>query len=65
MSKSLGTGVDPLEIVDKYGADVLRFTLVMGNTPGNDMRFREERLEASRNFGNKVVERVKICHYES
>jgi valyl-tRNA synthetase len=54
MSKSLGTGVDPLEIVDKYGADVLRFTLVMGNTPGNDMRFREERLEASRNFGNKL-----------
>ena len=54
MSKSLGTGIDPLEIVDEYGADVLRFTLVMGNTPGNDMRFREERLEASRNFGNKL-----------
>ncbi|MDK2931932.1 MAG: valyl-tRNA synthetase [Bacillota bacterium] len=54
MSKSLGTGVDPLEVVDKYGADVLRFTLVTGNTPGNDMRFREERLEASRNFANKL-----------
>ncbi|MGE5587822.1 MAG: valine--tRNA ligase [Clostridia bacterium] len=54
MSKSLGTGVDPLEVVDKYGADVLRFTLVSGNTPGNDMRFREERLEASRNFANKL-----------
>ena len=54
MSKSLGTGVDPLEVVDEYGADVLRFTLVMGNTPGNDMRFRQERLEASRNFANKL-----------
>ncbi|NLA06990.1 MAG: class I tRNA ligase family protein, partial [Firmicutes bacterium] len=54
MSKSLGTGIDPLEVVDEYGADVLRFTLVMGNTPGNDMRFREERLEASRNFANKL-----------
>ena len=54
MSKSLGTGVDPLEVVDRYGADVLRFTLVSGNTPGNDMRFREERLEASRNFANKL-----------
>ncbi|MEW6230323.1 MAG: valine--tRNA ligase, partial [Bacillota bacterium] len=54
MSKSLGTGVDPLEVIDDYGADVLRFTLVTGNTPGNDMRFREERLEASRNFANKL-----------
>ncbi|MCR4401861.1 MAG: valine--tRNA ligase [Firmicutes bacterium] len=54
MSKSLGTGVDPLEVVDRCGADVLRFTLVSGNTPGNDMRFREERLEASRNFANKL-----------
>ena len=54
MSKSLGTGIDPLEVVDEYGADVLRFTLVMGNTPGNDMRFRKERLEASRNFANKL-----------
>ncbi len=54
MSKSLGTGVDPLEVIEEYGADALRFTLVMGNTPGNDMRFREERLEASRNFANKL-----------
>lgn len=54
MSKSLGNGVDPLEIIDKYGADALRFTLITGNTPGNDMRFREERLEASRNFANKI-----------
>jgi valyl-tRNA synthetase len=54
MSKSLGNGIDPLEIIDKYGADALRFTLITGNTPGNDMRFREERLEASRNFANKI-----------
>ena len=54
MSKSLGNGVDPIEIIDKYGADALRFTLITGNTPGNDMRFREERLEASRNFANKI-----------
>ncbi|ADQ14528.1 valine--tRNA ligase [Halanaerobium hydrogeniformans] len=54
MSKSLGNGIDPLEVVDKYGADALRFTLITGNTPGNDMRFREERLEASRNFANKI-----------
>ena len=54
MSKSLGTGIDPLEIIDEYGADVLRFALIMGNTPGNDITFREERLEASRNFTNKL-----------
>ncbi|SFL43469.1 valine--tRNA ligase [Halanaerobium salsuginis] len=54
MSKSLGNGIDPLEIIEKYGADALRFTLITGNTPGNDMRFREERLEASRNFANKI-----------
>ncbi len=54
MSKSLGNGVDPLEIVAKYGADSLRFMLVTGNTPGNNMRFREERLESSRNFANKI-----------
>lgn len=54
MSKSLGNGIDPLEIIDQYGADALRFTLITGNTPGNDMRFREERLEASRNFANKI-----------
>ncbi|MBE5960055.1 MAG: valine--tRNA ligase [Lachnospiraceae bacterium] len=54
MSKSLGNGIDPLEIIDKYGADALRFTLITGNAPGNDMRFYMERVEASRNFANKV-----------
>ena len=54
MSKSLGNGIDPLDIIDQFGADALRFTLITGNTPGNDMRFREERLEASRNFANKI-----------
>jgi valyl-tRNA synthetase len=54
MSKSLGNGIDPLEIIDKYGADALRFTLITGNAPGNDMRFYWERVEASRNFANKV-----------
>ncbi len=54
MSKSLGNGIDPLEIVDQYGADALRLTLVTGNAPGNDMRFYTERVEASRNFANKV-----------
>jgi valyl-tRNA synthetase len=54
MSKSLGNGVDPLEIIDKYGADTLRFMLITGNTPGNDLRFQEERLEAARNFANKI-----------
>ena len=54
MSKSLGNGIDPLEVIEKYGADALRFTLITGNTPGNDMRFREEKLEASRNFANKI-----------
>ena len=54
MSKSLGNGIDPLEVIDKYGADALRFTLVTNNAPGNDMRFYWERVEASRNFANKV-----------
>ena len=54
MSKSLGNGIDPLEIIDKYGADALRLTLITGNAPGNDMRFYIERVEASRNFANKV-----------
>ena len=53
MSKSLGNGIDPLEIIDQYGADALRMTLVTGNAPGNDMRFYNERVEASRNFANK------------
>ncbi len=54
MSKSLGNGIDPLDVIDKYGADALRFTLITGNAPGNDMRFYWERVEASRNFANKV-----------
>ena len=54
MSKSLGNGIDPLEIIDQYGADALRLTLITGNAPGNDMRFYHERVEASRNFANKV-----------
>lgn len=54
MSKSLGNGIDPLEIIDVYGADALRFTLATGNAPGNDMRFYTERVESSRNFANKL-----------
>ena len=54
MSKSLGNGIDPLEIIDKYGADALRFMLITGNAPGNDMRFIWDRLDASRNFANKI-----------
>ncbi|MEW8973956.1 MAG: valine--tRNA ligase [Tissierellaceae bacterium] len=54
MSKSLGNGIDPLEVINIYGADALRFTLVTGNTPGNDMRFYMERVEANRNFANKL-----------
>ncbi len=54
MSKSLGNGIDPLEIIAEYGADALRFMLITGNTPGNDLRFQKERLEASRNFANKI-----------
>ncbi len=54
MSKSLGNGIDPLEVIDQYGADALRFTLATGNSPGNDMRFSDERVQASRNFCNKI-----------
>ncbi len=54
MSKSLGNGIDPLEVIDKYGADALRLTLITGNAPGNDMRFYWERVESARNFANKV-----------
>ncbi len=54
MSKSLGNGIDPLEIIDNYGADALRFMLATGNSPGNDMRFMEEKVKASRNFANKI-----------
>lgn len=54
MSKSLGNGIDPLEIIEQYGADALRFTLITGNSPGNDMRFSTEKVESSRNFANKI-----------
>ena len=54
MSKSLGNGIDPLEVISQYGADALRFTLATGNSPGNDMRFSTEKVEASRNFANKI-----------
>ncbi len=54
MSKSLGNGIDPLLVIDKYGADALRFTLATGNSPGNDMRYSEKKVEASRNFANKI-----------
>lgn len=54
MSKSLGNGVDPIEVIDNYGADTLRFMLITGNTPGNDLRFHPERLEGTRNFANKI-----------
>ena len=54
MSKSLGNGIDPLEVIDKYGADALRFALATGNAPGNDMRFSDEKIEAARNFANKL-----------
>ncbi len=60
MSKSLGNGIDPLEVIEKYGADALRFTLVTGNTPGNDMRFYYERVEGNRNFANKLWNATKF-----
>lgn len=66
MSKSLGNGIDPLEIIEEYGADALRMTLVTGNAPGNDMRFYHEKVEASRNFANKVwnASRFILMHME-
>ena len=54
MSKSLGNGIDPLDIISQYGADALRFALLTGNSPGNDMRFSPEKIEAARNFTNKI-----------
>lgn len=66
MSKSLGNGIDPLEVIEKYGADALRLTLITGNAPGNDMRFYYERVEANRNFGNKLwnATRFILMNYE-
>lgn len=60
MSKSLGNGVDPLEIIDRYGADSLRFTLVNGISPGSDMRFSEEKVTSSRNFANKLWNAARV-----
>ncbi len=62
MSKSLGNGIDPLEIIDKYGADALRFALATGNSPGNDMRFSDEKIEAARNFANKLWNASRFVH---
>ncbi len=62
MSKSLGNGIDPIEIIDKYGADALRFALATGNSPGNDMRFSEEKVSASRNFANKLWNAARFIH---
>ena len=66
MSKSLGNGIDPLDVIDKYGADALRLTLITGNAPGNDMRFYWERVESSRNFANKVwnASRFMLMNFE-
>lgn len=67
MSKSLGNGIDPLEVIEKYGADALRLTLISGNAPGNDMRYYDERVEASRNFANKVwnASRFILMNFEN
>ena len=62
MSKSLGNGIDPLEVIDKYGADALRFFLATGNSPGNDMRFSEKRVEACANFANKLWNASRFVH---
>ena len=66
MSKSLGNGIDPLDVISQYGADALRFTLATGNSPGNDMRFYESRVEASRNFANKLwnASRFALMHLD-
>lgn len=62
MSKSLGNGVDPLEVIENYGADALRFSLMIGNSPGNDMRFLDEKVEACRNFANKIWNAARFVH---
>ena len=65
MSKSLGNGIDPLEVIDKYGADALRLTLITGNAPGNDMRFYWERVEASQKLCKQGMECIPFYHDES
>ncbi len=62
MSKSLGNGIDPLEVIEQFGADALRLTLVTGNAPGNDMRYSEEKVTASRNFANKLWNAARFIH---
>ncbi len=62
MSKSLGNGIDPIEVIEKYGADALRFSLILGTSPGNDMRFFYEKVEASRNFANKIWNAARFVH---
>lgn len=62
MSKSLGNGIDPLQVIKEYGADALRFTLATGNSPGNDMRFSEEKVNSSRNFANKIFNAARFIH---
>lgn len=62
MSKSLGNGIDPVDVINEYGADALRYALITGNSPGNDMRFRDERVEASRNFANKIWNAARFIH---
>ena len=62
MSKSLNNGIDPVEVINQYGADAMRFALITGNSPGNDMRYREERVEASRNFANKIWNAARFIH---
>ena len=64
MSKSLGNGIDPLEMIDKYGADALRFNLVTGNSPGNDMRFYAESVRSHAQLCQQDLERQPLCHDE-
>ena len=65
MSKSLGNGVDPIEVIESFGADALRFNIITGNSPGNDMRYYNERCEAMRNFANKIWNASRFCYDES
>lgn len=64
MSKSLGNGIDPVEVIEQYGADALRFALITGVSPGNDMRYRDEKVEASRNFANKIWNAARFIHMQ-